>query len=106
MVERDLWIIMLTAGLGTYLLRYSFFAGTGDTEPSAGFRRVLRYVPAAALAAIAVPGFLVPEDTLAISLSNPRLVAGLVAGVVAARTRGLMGTIVVGMAVLWLQTLI
>ncbi len=106
MTEPELWIFLLTAGLGTFLLRYSFFAGTGKREPPVGFRRLLRYVPAAALAAIALPGFLAPEGALAISFSNPRLVAGLIAALVALRTRGLMGTIVVGMLALWLQTVL
>ena len=103
--ETDLWMILLASGLGTFLLRYSFFAGTGNRAPSPGFHRLLRYVPTAALAAIALPGFLAPEGALALSLANPRLVAGLIAALVAFRTRGLMATIVVGMVALWLQTL-
>jgi len=46
-----------------------------------------------------------PSGVLDLTLSNPRWIAGLVALVVAARTRNALVTIGAGMAVLWLLLL-
>jgi branched-subunit amino acid transport protein len=53
------------------------------------------------LSAIVFPELLLREGALAISPGNPRLLAGILAGLVAWRTRNMLLTIVVGMAALW-----
>ncbi|MBW3641806.1 MAG: AzlD domain-containing protein [Actinobacteria bacterium] len=60
--------------------------------------RLLRQIPPAALAAIVVPTLVRPEGHL--DLAQPRLAAGVIAAVVAWRTRSVALTLVVGMAVL------
>lgn len=99
----NIWLIILATGLITFTLRLSFIYLHGKAEFPAWFRASLQYVPAAVLAAIVLPGILMPHGTLDLSLHNPRLIAGFVAALVAWRTRSLLATIVVGMAVLWLQ---
>ena len=64
-----------------------------------GLFRALRYVPPAVLAAIIVPAVLLPEGMLALGWDNAPLVAGIVAVLVSWRTRNLLLTILVGMAV-------
>lgn len=64
-----------------------------------GLFRALRYVPPAVLAAIIVPAVLLPEGKLALGWNNAPLVAGIVAVLVSWRTRNLLLTILVGMAV-------
>lgn len=59
--------------------------------------RVLRYAPAAALSAIIAPDLALSHGALAIAADNPRLVGGIAAFVVAAATRNVTLTIVVGM---------
>lgn len=61
--------------------------------------RALRYVPPAVLAAIIAPAVLMPDGELAIGLDNAAIIGSLVAIVVSWRTRNLLLTIVVGMAV-------
>jgi branched-subunit amino acid transport protein len=53
------------------------------------------------LAAIILPGLLSPSGTLLLSLANDRLWAGLLALLVAWRTRSTWLTIAVGMLALW-----
>jgi branched-subunit amino acid transport protein len=60
---------------------------------------VLRYVAPAVLAALVLPELVYIGG--AISILNPRLIAGVVAGIVAWRTENLTVTVMVGMIVFW-----
>lgn len=64
--------------------------------------RALRYVPTAVLTAIIVPELLLTSGSLDVSFGNARLIAGMLAGVVAWRTKNVFLTILVGMLALWL----
>jgi len=54
------------------------------------------------LAALVFPDLLVLRSSVAATLVDERLIAGLVASAVAWRTENVFATIAVGMAVLWL----
>lgn len=95
-------LLLLVVGVATYAMRLSFIVAAGRVELPGRVRRVLRFVPVAALTALIVPGLLLPQGTLALGLDNERLLAGLVAVAVAWRTRHVLLTIVAGMASLWL----
>jgi len=97
----NLWLAVLLAGLLTFLIRYSFIGTAGRLRAPAWFQRTMRFVPIAALTALIWPDLLMPAGELWVSLSNPRLIAGLVAGIVAWRSENIFLTIGVGMAVLW-----
>jgi branched-subunit amino acid transport protein len=65
--------------------------------------RALRHVPAAMLTAIVVPAIVfAAPGVLQLDLGNVKLIAALVAGIVAWRWRNTLLTIVVGMGALWL----
>ncbi len=96
---------LLIAGMAlvTFATRYTMIALLGRISVPAGLLRALRYVPAAVLTALIVPALVIPADeTLALTWRNANLVAGLVAILVAWRTRHLLFTIVVGMGTFWL----
>ena len=99
-----LWLTMVAAGLVTYGIRLSFILLFGKVEMPEIIRRALRFVPPAVLTAIIFPELLLPGGTLSISPYNPRLLAGLLAALVAWRTKNVVLTIVVGMAALYLIT--
>ncbi|MBZ0287506.1 MAG: AzlD domain-containing protein, partial [Anaerolineae bacterium] len=65
--------------------------------------RALRYVPVAVLTAITLPAMLMPDGTIDIRPDNTYLVGGIIAALVAWRTKKLLLTIVVGMTafLLW-----
>ena len=63
--------------------------------------RALRFVPAAALAALVFPALTHPAGQLDITLNNFRLLAGLGGAIVAWRTKNVLLTILVGMVILW-----
>ena len=93
-----IWTAVVLAGVGTYAMRASFLAFAhrlADVPPAV--QRLLRQIPPAALASIVLPALLRPEGTL--DVTQPRLVAGVAAALVAWRTRNVALTLVVGMAV-------
>lgn len=97
-----LWLTIIIAGLLTFLTRLSFIALFGRWQPPDWLRRALRFVPPAVLSAIIFPEVLMRNGVLAVQADNFRLVAALVAGLVAWRTRNVLLTIGSGMAVLYL----
>ena len=103
------WGAVVLAGLGTFAVRSVLFALAGRmTELPHQVRELLRMIPAAALAALAIPPLLRPDGADgAIQWVSPELLAGVVAGLVAWRTRNLLATIAVGLvAVGLLQSLL
>ena len=96
------WIAIACVGATTFLLRASFIVFADPQRFPPFFRRALAFVPPAVLAAIVAPGLLVDAGALDLSLHNLRLLAGVLAIAVAARTRSVLATIVSGMGALWL----
>lgn len=100
-----IWLAIIAAGLCTFALRLSFILllGRVDTVPPR-LVGVLRYVPAAVLAALVAPAILSVTATpsVAVTYEQAKLPAGAVAAVVAWRTGDVLATIGVGMGALWL----
>ncbi len=93
------WVAVILGGIGTFSMRASFLMAAhrmADVPPIV--QRVLRQIPPAALASLVVPAFLRPDGHFEIWTAE--LGAGLVAALVAWRTRNSILTLVVGMAVL------
>lgn len=100
---------LLIAGMAlvTFLVRYPVLALVGKIPLPERVFQALRYVPPAVLSAIIVPAVLLPDgESLLLGLENRRLVAALVAALVAWRTKNLLLTIIIGMAVLLLWGII
>ena len=98
--ETTLWLTLVVVGLLTFGTRLSFIALAGRVEMPEWFQRTLRFVPVAALSAILTPELVQPKGHLDISFGNFRLLAGILAIVVAWRTKNVLLTIGVGMAAL------
>jgi branched-subunit amino acid transport protein len=96
------WAMVAAIGVGTWLLRLSFVAllGRVETVPPT-VTRILRLIPAAVLAAIAAPE--ITNASGSFDLGTARLAAGVIATLVAWRTRNIAATIGVGMAALWIM---
>jgi branched-subunit amino acid transport protein len=93
------WMAIFLAGAGTYLMRASFLGFAHRMATVAPWlQRVLRQIPPAALASLVVPALLRPSGH--VDLTQARLYAGLVAALVAWRTRSTALTLLVGMGVL------
>lgn len=97
----DELILILGMAAVTFVVRYPVLVLVGKIPMPDPVFRALRYVPPAVLAAIIAPAVLLGEDgSLALTPDNSYLVATLAAGLVAWRTKNLLLTIVIGMAVL------
>lgn len=96
------FVLILGMALVTFGVRYPVLALFGRIPMPRAMFRALRYVPPAVLAAIIAPAILYPSgQELQPGPANPALFAGLLAGLVAWRTRNLLWTILVGMAAFW-----
>lgn len=96
------WLpVLALAGLVTFATRLSFIALLGRWEPPPLVQRALRLVPPAVLSAIIAPELVIRGQALDLSFGNARLFAGLVAALVALKTRNVLLTIAVGMGALW-----
>lgn len=96
---KPVWIAILLAGAGTFAMRASFLANAHRLAVvPPGLQRLLRQIPPAALASLVVPALLRPEGH--VDLAQGRLWAGVLAAVVAWRTRNAGLTLAVGLAAL------
>ena len=96
----NIWLVMFLGGLITFGIRFSFIYLFGKFDiPEVG-RRALHYVPPAVLSAIVFPELFLHDGTLNVSLGNVRLLAGLVAILVAWYSKNTLLTILAGMLAL------
>lgn len=102
MSAASVWLLFLAIGLGTFLLRFLFIYLFGKIAMPDWLRRALRFVPAAALAALVFPALTHPAGHLDLSMQNFRLLAGLGGAIIAWKTRNVLLTILIGMAILWI----
>lgn len=100
------WLAMIGLGILTFLTRLSFIALLERWQAPLLVRRALRFVPVAVLTAIIIPELVLPNGALDVQPTNPRLLAGVVAALVAWKTKNVIWTIVAGMAVFWLLQLL
>jgi branched-subunit amino acid transport protein len=96
----SLLLIFILGGLLTFAMRFSFIYLLGRAALPETLRRMLRFVPAAVLSALIAPELLLHAGKLDLSLGNTRLIAGLLAVLVAWWTKNTLITILVGMALL------
>jgi branched-subunit amino acid transport protein len=97
----NLWLVIAGMGVITYGIRLSMIVLLEKVEISATLRQALRFVPPAVLSAIIFPELLQPGGALDVSLGNDRLLAGLLAMIIAWRTKNVLLTIAIGMIALW-----
>ncbi len=96
-----IWLLFIALALGTFALRFSFIYLFGKVDMPNWLRRALRFVPASVLAALVFPALTYPNGALDLSLGNLRLLAGIGGALAAWRTKNVLWTIVVGMALFW-----
>jgi branched-subunit amino acid transport protein len=101
-----LWLTLLVIGLITYGIRLSFILLFSRQAIPPRLQKALRFVPPAVLSAIIFPELLMPGGQIDLSFSNVRLLAGLLAILVAWLTRNVLLTLLSGMAALLIFSLL
>lgn len=97
MSEGALWWVIAGGMIATYAGRLSFI-GLLPAEFLPGWlRKALRFVPPAVLSALVAPELFRPTGSLDLSLGNTRLLAGLIASLVAWRLRNTWATLAAGL---------
>ncbi len=102
----NVWVVMILGGLLTFGMRFSFIYLLGRVDVPPLVRRALHFVPPAVLSALIVPALLMPSGTLDLTLGNERWLSGLVAVLVAWRTKSVLLTILAGIAALVVMKLL
>jgi len=106
MNNTQLILTIILIGIGTFLFRFSFIYLYGRFELPNWIRRAMRYVPPAVLSALIFPAIVIKDEIIWISPQNPRLIAGIIAIIIAWKTKKLLLTIAIGMALFWLISFI
>ena len=99
-------LMLIVIGIITFSFRLSFIALMDKLRLPLVLQRALRFVPAAALTAIITPELFIQNGAIFISPMNVRLIAGILAVIVAWRTKNTLLTIAVGMITLWVLQMI
>jgi branched-subunit amino acid transport protein len=101
----NIWLVMLIGGLITFGMRFSLIFLFGKFEIPLTMRKALHYVPPAVLSAIIFPELIFRANQVDLSLGNTRLLAGIVAILVAWFSKNTLLTILAGMITLLLLQL-
>lgn len=102
----SIWLVLIIGGLITFGMRFSFIYLFGRFEVPLTMRRALHYVPPAVLSAIIFPELFMHNDALDLAFTNTRLLAGLIAILVAWISKNTLLTIIAGMIVLLILQLV
>ncbi len=96
------WPIVLGIGIGTFAIRYSFILIMDRLTLPDAFHKMLRFIPASVLTALAVPAILLHKNGGTSFAGWERTIAALIAVLVAWKTKNILATIASGMASLWI----
>ena len=103
MTSTQIWLAIIGMTFVTALTRAMFLIGGERTVLPARVQKMLRYAPAAALAAVVLPDVLSTPDGLSFAPSNHELYATLAGLGWFLWRRTMLGTIVTGMLVFTLM---
>lgn len=96
----SIWLIIVTLGIGTFLIRFSFLGALGNTKLPPVVLRLLRFTPVAMLPALVAPLVVWPAATGG-QTDPSRLAAAGVTIAVGLLTRNVLAAILSGGATLF-----
>ncbi len=96
-MRTEILLIILGMALVTFATRFSCVALFQKNGMPAWLERWLKHIPSAVLTALIVPALLLPKGQIDVSLGNHYLLAGIVAAVVAYKSRNIVATLLLGM---------
>ena len=97
-----IWLVMIVGGVFTFGTRFVMLSGWVAHGLPRWLIDALAFVPIAVLTAILVPAVLIdPATQQIIVIGNARIVAAVVATIIALLTRNVIATISLGLATLW-----
>jgi len=97
-----IWITILAMAAVIFASRYLFLEPRLPVRLNAQVQRLLSYSSPAVLTAIWAPIVFLPEGKLVVSLANPYLIAATIAAVLAWKTKNVLMTTVISMAIFFM----
>jgi branched-subunit amino acid transport protein len=95
------WVVIIAIATGTFLLRFTMIALVSKVSLPEKLFDTLQYLPPAIFAALVIPAVYGPGPLHFVPEHPARLLAGLLAIVIAWKTRNMIATIVIGMLAMW-----
>lgn len=95
------WVIVVVLGVCTYVIRASFIVLMNGRRLNGVWPHVLRFIPASILATLSIPALIFARSGSNEWADPERMIAGILAIVVACYSRNILLTISSGMAMLW-----
>ena len=102
----SIWLLMASMVAVTFAERYVMLEIANRVTFPMWLLRSLRFVPAALLTAITLPSLIIHAGQVDLSPQNAQLLGGLIASIVAWRSRNVIFTIGAGMIIVWMVTLL
>ncbi len=99
MSDIEIWAVIILLTVATVIDRSAFWVIGHHINLPRRVQEALRYAPSCALAAIVAPDFFINDDQLVTSLHNPKLIAGIAAGVFYLWKKDMLLTIIFGMGI-------
>ena len=97
-----IWLVMILGGIFTFGTRFVMLSGWVAHGLPRWLIDALAFAPIAVLTAILVPAVLIdPATQQIIVIGNTRVVAAVIATIIALLTRNVIATITSGLATLW-----
>ncbi|MBP2637611.1 MAG: Branched-chain amino acid transport protein (AzlD) [Firmicutes bacterium] len=96
-MRNEILVIIIGMALVTFVTRFSCVALLRQTGMPAWLERWLTHIPTAILTALIIPALVLPRGQIDLSLDNHYLIAGLLATLVAYRSRNIIATLMLGM---------
>ena len=97
----NIWLLMVLCGAATFLSRFLLFSEIAPKKLPHWLSEAMGFVPVAILTAIIVPAVLMPEGSIMLE-GNWRILAAIIAGIVALTSRNVIATLTAGLVSLWL----
>ncbi|SFH14631.1 Branched-chain amino acid transport protein [Desulfotomaculum arcticum] len=101
MLNTEVLLIIVGMATATFFTRFACLALFSRSGVPGWLEKWLKHVPAAILTALIAPALLLPQGSLDISTDNHYLLAGCVAAVTAYKSRSVIATITLGLAVMF-----
>ena len=96
-----IWALMIATGLANFAARISVFSGLLGSHIPPWAELFLRFVPTSVLSAIIAASLFVTPEGPQFDISDPRIIAALIASCVALVTRSVIATLLVGLSLVW-----
>lgn len=99
-------VIILGMALVTFFTRFFVIGLSRKFQFSDFWLSWLRYIPIAVLTTLIIPAILIPRGRLDVSLKNDYLIAGVIAAVLAYKTKNIILTIGSGIGIILLLRIV